>query len=142
MVKFSAVFFSLSIVVAIVGYIVATVPNLKGKIFVFSAWMLAIFKENQFLQTFVFGSIGGSVVYFVSTGSRMLYYRIYAMFRSDITIRNTDPNYAAVVDFITDKFLNDADGARSSMQVTTKKKKVWKIKILFLASIFIFVSMI
>jgi len=125
MAKFStSAFLTLSIIVAIIGYLVATVPNLNEKIYGISSWLLAIFKENQFLQTFVLGSVGGSVVYFVTTGSRMIYYRIYAMFRSDITIRNTDPNYAAVVDFITEKFLSDADGARSSMQVTTKKKKV------------------
>lgn len=85
------------------------------------------FLANQFLQTLFLGSAGGSIVYFISVSSKVLSSRLYGMFRSDITIRSTDPNYMAVVDFITERFLNAVAGARSSMEVTTRKKKqTWK----------------
>ena len=83
--------------------------------------------NNQILQTFLFGSLSGSLVYGFNFVGNQIYNAIYSTFRSDVTINNSDPNYDAVVDYITDNFLHCSDGHKSSMQVSTrKKKKSWR----------------
>eukprot|EP01038_Epipyxis_sp_PR26KG_P013782 gene13782-18487_t len=84
-------------------------------------------QNNPFLQTFLVGSIGTTIVYSINTLWRYTWSKVYALFRSDITINNTDPSYTAVIDFITEAFLKDQIGATGNMQVSTKKKKfTWK----------------
>ena len=84
----------------------------------------ACLKSNQFLQTFIFGSVSGSLVYVLKLVGDQIWGRVYSRFRTDITIQNTDPVYTAVVDFINENYLQSA---QSSMQVNTRKnKKTWK----------------
>ena len=83
-----------------------------------------VLHSNQYIQTVLFGSIGGSFIYLIQFISLFLWQRFYSMYRSDVTIRNTDTNYPAIIEYITENFLSQHVGAKSNMQVTTKKKSV------------------
>ena len=155
-------------IVAFIAFTVAFFPLLSTSFWKLFKKAEELFLANQFLQTFILGSLGGSIIYGLNYLTQYLWNRFYSLFRSDITIKNTDPvrldtvqtqyyrnhivtnphsinifelnilifmcinisieqNYTAVVDFITDNFLGEDQGARCSMQVTTKhKKKTWK----------------
>lgn len=42
---------------------------------------------------------------------------------SSVTIHNTDPNFLAVIDFISENILSDLDGSQSTLQATTHQPK-------------------
>lgn len=85
-------------------------------------------KGNQMLQTFIFGSISTSVLFTLQMCANVTMKSVYSWFRSEVTIDNTDPNYNAVLDYITAEFLSKKLGATSIMRVQTKvkKNKTWK----------------
>lgn len=103
------------------------VPLLTCLVFLFSTYfdeITKVLKGNQFLQTFIFGSVSGGLIYVIKILWDQVWGRIYSKFRSDVTIQNTDPVYTAVIDFINENHLTCA---QSSMQVNTKvEKKTWK----------------
>lgn len=106
------------------------VPILASLVYVVSTHfdgIISAIKGNQILQTFVFGSASGSLVYCLKLIWDQVWGRVYSKFRTDITIQNTDPAYEAVVDFINENHLTSA---QSSMQVNTRKyDKTWKQEI-------------
>jgi len=86
-------------------------------------------QNNQFMQTVVFGTCATGLAYYIREFSGVLINRFRAWLWSTVTIRNTDPNYNAVIDYITDNFLSKIAGARGCLQATTAKKNMtWREK--------------
>ena len=78
-----------------------------------SAWV----RDNALLQTALVGSAVSTIAYVFAGIIKLIYTRVNSFFLSSITIKNTDPNYYAVVDYITEKYLLHDQWVRYSMQV-------------------------
>lgn len=84
-------------------------------------------QQNQFAQVLIFGSVSASIFHVLRQFYRYMILPIFAGFNSSIIIHNTDNNFNAIIDFISDTLLINDNCANGSLQAVTKpKKKTWK----------------
>ena len=80
--------------------------------------------KNQFLQAaFISGFFIGAG-WLIHEFYRFLVLPMLSRFYSSITIHNTDRNFDAVIDFVSDKLLSNVQGGQNALQATTPKKKM------------------
>jgi len=89
--------------------------------------MALFLQQNQFAQVLIFGSVSASIFHVLKQFYRYMILPIFAGFNSSIIIHNTDNNFNAIIDFISDTLLINDNCANGSLQAVTKpKKKTWK----------------
>ena len=89
--------------------------------------VIKLLRENQFCQAVVFSSASASFFYLLHLVYRSLILPLFDGYTSCVTIHNTDPNFNAVIDYLSDEILSKIEGAQSSLQASTKEKK-WSRK--------------
>ena len=85
--------------------------------------MVSLFKQNQFVQVVVFGSVSAYVAFLVNTFYRIFILPLFTGMQCSIVIHNLDPSFHAVMDFISDRLLHNVSGAQYSLQANTKVKE-------------------
>lgn len=89
--------------------------------------MAMFLQQNQFAQVLIFGSVSASIFHVLRQFYQYIILPIFAGFNSSIIIHNTDNNFNAIIDFISDTLLINDNCANGSLQAVTKpKKKTWK----------------
>jgi len=83
------------------------------------SFLSQLVRNNQYLQT----AIIGGVAYYSQTILLFLRQRALSKFSSSVTIKNKDPSYNSIVDYIVDTFLKESSGALANTQLVTRKKK-------------------
>lgn len=79
-------------------------------------------KQNQFMQVLLFGSISASLYHGFNIFYRMMILPLFSGLNCSIIIHNSDPNFNAVIDYISDNLLINSAGAKGSLQANTKPK--------------------
>lgn len=85
--------------------------------------LVSLLKQNQFVQVVVFGSISAYVCLLLNTFYRMFVLPLFTGMQCSIAIHNTDENFNAVMDFISDRLLQNIAGSQYSLQANTKIKE-------------------
>jgi len=85
--------------------------------------LVSLLKQNQFVQVVVFGSISAYVCLLLNTFYRMFVLPLFTGMQCSIAIYNTDENFNAVMDFISDRLLQNISGSQYSLQANTKIKE-------------------
>jgi len=85
--------------------------------------LVSLLKQNQFVQVVVFGSISAYVCLLLNTFYRMFVLPLFTGMQCSIAIHNTDENFNAVMDFISDRLLQNISGSQYSLQANTKIKE-------------------
>jgi mitochondrial chaperone BCS1 len=80
-------------------------------------------QNNQFCQAVVFSSISAYILYLLQLGYRSYILPLFSGMISSVTIHNTDPNFHAVIDFISETILANIEGSQSTLQATTHQPK-------------------
>lgn len=71
----------------------------------------------------VFGSVSAYLCLLFNTFYRMFVLPLFTGMQCSIVIHNTDPNFNAVMDFISDRLLQNIAGSQYSLQANTKVKE-------------------
>lgn len=71
-----------------------------------------LLEQNQFCQVVVFSSISAYFLYLAGLIYRVMVLPLFAGISSSITIHNTDPNFNAVIDFVSDNMLIKVEGSQ------------------------------
>lgn len=85
--------------------------------------LVSLLKQNQFVQVVVFGSISAYICLLVNTFYRMFVLPMFTGMQCSIAIHNSDENFNAVMDFISDRLLQNIAGSQYSLQANTKIKE-------------------
>jgi hypothetical protein len=85
--------------------------------------LISLFQQNQFVQVVVFGSVSAYFCYLGNTVYRVLILPLFTGMQCSVIIHNTDPNFHAVIDFISDRLLHNINGSQYSLQANTKAKE-------------------
>lgn len=84
-------------------------------------------EKNPFLQAFLYGSIGGYTLFVLRSIFHQIYSTLLDSVATVVTVHSSDPNYNAIIDFVTMHYLQSTNTFLSTMQVQTKKKtQIWK----------------
>lgn len=83
----------------------------------------SLLKHNQFVQVVVFGSISAYVCLLLDKFYRMFILPLFTGMQCSIAIHNSDENFNAVMDFISDRLLQNIAGSQYSLQANTKVKE-------------------
>jgi mitochondrial chaperone BCS1 len=82
-----------------------------------------LLQHNQFCQAVVFSSISAYLLYVIQLFYRSYILPLFSGMISSVTIHNTDPNFHAVIDFISESILANTEGSQSTLQATTHQPK-------------------
>jgi hypothetical protein len=78
-----------------------------------------LLEQNQFCQVVVFSTVSAYVLYLAGLIYRALILPLFAGISSSITIHNTDPNFNAVIDYVSDNMLVKVEGSQCRYFLST-----------------------
>ena len=84
-------------------------------------YLRGLLATNQFCQALLFGSVSTFVAYAISQCYRILILPLFTGWQSSITIHNTDSNFEAVIDYLSEFVMKDTP--QCNLQAATKVKK-------------------
>lgn len=108
----------------VIGYFFIFSSSYEYYILMLSNFIAILIHENQFCQAIIMSSVSAYILYIMRVIFRSYILPHLLTMSSSVTIHNTDPNFSAVIDFLSKIALAQLSGSQSSIQAVTKEKKM------------------